>query len=1264
MAVRPHFRLSFHWTLIPVGLSAAFFYLRAGPLHGTVIALPFAGALLVGLTGYLVARALGLLSHRNLLVQLASLVTSGVVIALLLGGGFRFMGWPVSSYILGLHVLMLVLSLLPAHPATLRPQAPPLGSTVTLLVCTVALVALAATTARFAYAGELSDRGYFASVNHWLLTDGGSEGRMVRIIGQSFETRLRFEGLLMLSAALESGSGISAFDYQWHWQPPLLISVLPVVLFALVYRLTRNQRTAALAVALLTLLTAQTFQYTFYEHMAGFTGRHPVLDLRTLREVALTILLPMSLYAFITALRRRALQWMLLTVAGLLVLLATHFTAALGFILVAGMVGVTQERWRWRSLHGRRALLVGGGGALLLAAVVALPLLTVRSRIPGLLAPVSAAAVCAAPQAQALVQFIDVPGLGSTYILAPTAILGYHPAAVVALALSMLLIVRWRRRLAVRYLLAPFWLVVLVGLSPPVFFLLTRLTGLDFLIGNPCYVNDLFVNNLISNLSATLVFAISLPVVLAVASGELFGRWRTIRRTAVWLIPVTTTLLLGISLIEPIPIPFSLRDQITMMHDALAHLDTPPAVLTLATTLQRQLDPTRTWRVLAPDEAGAAIIQLVPNTLLAPETVGDFQAATARFFGRTAPLLDAADLELLQLTEIDLVVLRVWDTRLPQFLFDPERFEFLLAQSGFLVFKVRARIVRSDQDAWYSALNEFYGQHFTSTWQATGWSSFEGQPVTDDPQAETLAQVGAALPESPLRDYGLAWLAALTGQSTADDVARWQHLIALQPLLTGVYAWTLPPEQGVELLVDALARDSTEVQLLAARELLSERYLYLLSPDDMRTLVSRIDGASGTWNMLTRNDFSGLTLKRIELLLARGEWRLAVDWLDQLPALEIRADEYAMQALALLAQGETTAALDHLARTLEADWLEPRQRLHPDRWENNTALQLYWILRGNLAERDGQVEAARTAYQQASAAGDEWAARVFRARLEEDAVALAALDTVWRAQYGEPRPEFVSLLHLAESGQLAVNDTQISRDGAENSIQVSTLFGSAYAQFLPQQSVRYDLRTVAGGQLLAQVDRPAITVHGALLRREVNLQIDPALPELTQAQLIVQSRYDNRVQWGETITPLVLARPAAAEVPTAAQPIDAVALEPLTLTHSIVQVDAQTLNLTLYWEANELLTVDYQISVRIVDEAGQTFAQQDNGPVNGQYPMAQWRTGVTIADPHQLVLPADLPTGRYTVIVVVYPLDTLTPLTFRLPNGTETQLVEVGNFSH
>jgi len=50
MAVRPHFRLSFHWTLIPVGLSAAFFYLRAGPLHGTVIALPFAGALLVGLT--------------------------------------------------------------------------------------------------------------------------------------------------------------------------------------------------------------------------------------------------------------------------------------------------------------------------------------------------------------------------------------------------------------------------------------------------------------------------------------------------------------------------------------------------------------------------------------------------------------------------------------------------------------------------------------------------------------------------------------------------------------------------------------------------------------------------------------------------------------------------------------------------------------------------------------------------------------------------------------------------------------------------------------------------------------------------------------------------------------------------------------------------------------------------------------------------------------------------------------------------------------
>ncbi len=1221
MAVRPRFRLSSHWASVLVCVSALFFVLHAGPLHGTVIALPFAGALLVGLTGYLAARAAGLLSHRNLLVQLATVSTSGFVIALLVGGVFRFMGWPVTSYILALHALMLGLSLLPAHPATLRPQAPPLGSTVTLLVCTVALVALAAMTARFAYAGELSDRGYFASVNHWLLTEGGSEGRMGRIIGMGSEARLRFEGLLMLSAALETGSGISAFDYQWHGQPPLLISVLPVVLFALVYRLTRNQRTAALAVALLTLLTVQTFQYTFYEQMAGFTGRHPVLDLRTLREVALTILLPMSLFAFITALRTRTLKWALLTSGALLVLLATHFTAALVFILLAGMVGVTQVRWRRFRLTWGRGLLVSGAVGIALVVIVALPLLTLRSRIPGLLAPVSAATVCAAPQAQALVQFIDVPGLGSTYILAPTAILGYHPAAVVALALSVLLITRWRRRLAVRYLLAPFWLVVLVGLSPPVFFLLTRLTGLDFLIGNPCYVNDLFVGNLISNLSATLVFAISLPVVLAVASGELVGRWRTVRRTAVWLIPVATTLILGISLTEPVAIPFSLRDQITTMYDTLAHLDSQPAVLTLTTTLQRQLDPTRNWRVLAPDEIGAAIIQRVPNTLLAPETAGDFQPATARFFGRTAPLLDGADIEHLATVQIDLVVLRAWDTRLPQFLLAPERFQLRFSQNGFLVFEVLDLTADADLDAWYSALNEFYGQHFTSTWQATGWSSFEGQPVTDDPQAETLAQVGAVLPESPQRDYGLAWLAALTGQSTADDVARWQHLIALQPLLTGAYAWTLPPEQGVQLLVDALARDSTEVQLLAARELLSERYFYLLAPDDLRRLVSRIDGAAEAWNVLTRNDFGGLTLKRIELLLARGEWRLATDWLDQLPALEIRADEYAMQALTLLAQGETTAALDHLARTLDADWLEPRQRLHPDRWENNTALQLDWILQGNLAERAGQVDAARAAYQQAIVAGDGWAARVFRVRLDQDAAALTALDTEWRAHFGEPLPEFVSLLRLAESGQLAVNETQIRRGAAENVIRVSALLGSAYAQFLPQQSVRYDLRTVEGGQILAQVDEPAITVHGALLRREIDLQIDPTLPELTQAQLIVQSRYDNRVQWGETITLLVLARPAAAEVPTAAQPINAVALERLTLTHSMVQVDAQTLNLTLYWEANELLTVDYQVSVRIVDEAGQSVAQQDNGSVNGQYPMSQWRTGVTIADPHQLALP-------------------------------------------
>lgn len=79
------------------------------------------------------------------------------------------------------------------------------------------------------------------------------------------------------------------------------------------------------------------------------------------------------------------------------------------------------------------------------------------------------------------------------------------------------------------------------------------------------------------------------------------------------------------------------------------------------------------------------------------------------------------------------------------------------------------------------------------------------------------------------------------------------------------------------------------------------------------------------------------------------------------------------------------------------------------------------------------------------------------------------------------------------------------------------------------------------------------------------------------------------------------------------------------------QIDAgDELDLMLYWKAQQLLDINYQVFVHIFDEAGNLVAQSDKlNP--GDFPTRRWTTDKYIQDPHELVLPADLPAGTYTV---------------------------------
>jgi len=80
--------------------------------------------------------------------------------------------------------------------------------------------------------------------------------------------------------------------------------------------------------------------------------------------------------------------------------------------------------------------------------------------------------------------------------------------------------------------------------------------------------------------------------------------------------------------------------------------------------------------------------------------------------------------------------------------------------------------------------------------------------------------------------------------------------------------------------------------------------------------------------------------------------------------------------------------------------------------------------------------------------------------------------------------------------------------------------------------------------------------------------------------------------------------------------------------------------LTLYWRALTEMETSYTVFVHLLGTDGGMAAQHDGVPVGETYPTTLWVTGEVVTDPHVLDLPADLPSGTYTLEVGMYVLET------------------------
>ena len=169
------------------------------------------------------------------------------------------------------------------------------------------------------------------------------------------------------------------------------------------------------------------------------------------------------------------------------------------------------------------------------------------------------------------------------------------------------------------------------------------------------------------------------------------------------------------------------------------------------------------------------------------------------------------------------------------------------------------------------------------------------------------------------------------------------------------------------------------------------------------------------------------------------------------------------------------------------------------------------------------------------------------------------------------------------------------------------------------------------GKLLAEHPRLWLVTYGAPLQNEQGNPTGWWL-EHHAVRASVTENGPNR---------LVLYLPRPAE----ASPQEKVAFEQgINLLYTSLSERAplgEPLLVTLHWEVTTPVSQSYGVFVHLVDEEGERiWAQHDGDPANSLKPFNTLEPGQLIADCHVLWMPANMPPGRYKLLVGLYRRDT------------------------
>lgn len=214
-----------------------------------------------------------------------------------------------------------------------------------------------------------------------------------------------------------------------------------------------------------------------------------------------------------------------------------------------------------------------------------------------------------------------------------------------------------------------------------------------------------------------------------------------------------------------------------------------------------------------------------------------------------------------------------------------------------------------------------------------------------------------------------------------------------------------------------------------------------------------------------------------------------------------------------------------------------------------------------------------------------------------------SLEVVWQAN--RPMTEsYTSFLHLVDAaGQGYAGDDHQAWDGLYPTTRWAEdeMVRMAYSLALPADLPPglYTLRT-------GWYDRSLTRLHAETGADSVAL----AVVRVTSTQTLPQE-----------LTPLQIALSGGVD-----------------LTGYHLDHGAGVMRVTLGWRLrpDRFLEVDYTVFLHLRNAAGETVAQGDGPPVDGQWPTSLWPPDVTIHDTHTITAPANLPPGTYRLVTGLY----------------------------